>query len=294
MALRSLVLNPPPLEGPGSYTFPDGSHYEGTWANFLPHGTGTFSWQNGTVFTGSFKEGKIDGNGTLSMQNVGKLPYSERGAMCMLTYSGGFSDGRASGQGTITFPLDERRTSTAELQTCFEGSFQDGAASGPGVFRFSTADESGEWSAGELVQESSVRKPVTAPAPATGPPMQEADGGAMSPHGRQNGYAYDDFEEAGSALANGSSEMSPPSMGSIAQRRSMRMGAVEPYYSIGEQANSPLDEEEEARFEEGMLANGEDPEQTGAVGGGSTCDGEGCEGGCEVCDPDNTAGRNVT
>lgn len=278
MALRSRVLNPPPLEGTGSYTFPDGSHYEGAWSNFLPNGNGTFTWPNGTVYKGSFKAGTSDGNGTLSIQSIGKLPYFERGAACTLMYSGGFSDGRANGEGTIKFPLDEMRTAAAELQTCFEGSFTDGAASGSGVFRFPTANETGEWLAGEFVAESSVRKPLadgvelrtkeTAPdlntrEPAPHEPMQEGGGGTTHASGRESGYAYDDFEESGSALANGSSSMSPPSMGSIAQRRSLRMGAVEPHYSIGEQANAPLDEEEEAHFEEAVPASGEDPDLEG-------------------------------
>jgi len=37
-----------------SYTFEDGSHYEGTWQNFMPHGKGTYKFINGTVYTVSF------------------------------------------------------------------------------------------------------------------------------------------------------------------------------------------------------------------------------------------------
>ena len=34
-----------------SYTFEDGSSYEGMWKNFLPHGEGTYTWPGGTVYT---------------------------------------------------------------------------------------------------------------------------------------------------------------------------------------------------------------------------------------------------
>jgi hypothetical protein len=34
-----------------SYTFEDGSHYDGSWKNFLPHGKGTYTWPGGTVYT---------------------------------------------------------------------------------------------------------------------------------------------------------------------------------------------------------------------------------------------------
>jgi hypothetical protein len=81
--LRGLLQNQPPLEGTGrcaggfdhtktllfptvcvravrdacidalmcSYTFEDGSHYDGSWKNFLPHGKGTYTWPGGTVYT---------------------------------------------------------------------------------------------------------------------------------------------------------------------------------------------------------------------------------------------------
>lgn len=246
-ALRSVILNPPPLEGTGSYTFPDGSHYEGAWHNFLPHGEGTYTWPNGTVFAGTLSAGKCDGAGVLSVQNDGILPYSERGAACTLKYAGVFSGGLANGEGNVTFPLDEGRTHPGDVLTSFKGNFTDSAAAGAGTFQFPTTIETGKWSKGAFVTGSSVREPV-----ATSAPLKPA--AAQAPHqpaeeplstDRESGYAYDDFQESGSALANGVSEMSPPSMGSIAQRRSMRTGAIEPHYSFGEQADAPLDEEEE-------------------------------------------------
>jgi hypothetical protein len=257
-ALRSVLLNPPPLEGTGSYTFPDGSYYEGAWQNFLPHGEGTYTWPDGTVYRGCLSAGKCDGAGVLSVQNNGGLPFSECGAACTLTYAGGFSGGRANGEGTVTFPLVEIRTNPADVPTSFKGTFTDSAAAGAGTFQFPTTTEAGKWSKGAFVTGSSVRDPVATsapPKPAAGQAPHQSTAEALSPD-RESGYAYDDFQESGSALANGVSEMSPPSMGSIAQRRSLRAGAIEPHYSIGEQADAPLDrDEEEADLEDRVPAD---------------------------------------
>ena len=216
---------------PASYTFADGSHFEGTWKNFLPHGHGTYTWPDGTVFKGSFNEGQIHGEGELSQQPVGNLLYNERGPIpTKITYTGGFSNGCAGGKGIITFSLDEARTVRENTCTQFSGHFSKGAATGAGEFLYPASVETGQWSEGVYVAGSGNRSEASAAAanvktqapapalPAALPPAQQS----MSPGPHQMGFVLDDFEEPGSALASGSTEITSPSMGSIAKRRSER------------------------------------------------------------------------
>ena len=152
---------------PASYTFADGSHFEGTWKNFLPHGHGTYTWPDGTVFKGSFNEGQIHGEGELSQQPVGNLLYNERGPIpTTITYTGGFSNGCAGGKGIITFSLDEARTVRENTCTQFSGHFSKGAATGAGEFLYPASVETGQWSEGVYVAGSGNRSEATPEAQA--------------------------------------------------------------------------------------------------------------------------------
>ena len=45
--------------GFGTLSFPDGSTYEGHWANGLMNGEGTFTWSDGKQKTGIWANGKL-------------------------------------------------------------------------------------------------------------------------------------------------------------------------------------------------------------------------------------------
>ena len=144
---------------PASYTFADGSHFEGTWKNFLPHGHGTYTWPDGTVFKGSFNEGQIHGEGELSQQPVGNLLYNERGPIpTKITYTGGFSNGCAGGKGIITFSLDEARTVRENTCTQFSGHFSKGAATG--AASASAAARSNASSRSSAIGAATINQPV--------------------------------------------------------------------------------------------------------------------------------------
>jgi hypothetical protein len=55
--------------GVGVYIFKDGTYYEGTFANGLPHGFGTAVYQNGEKYVGDFLNGNMHGNGTLFLSS---------------------------------------------------------------------------------------------------------------------------------------------------------------------------------------------------------------------------------
>ena len=47
----------------GRHTFPDGSYYEGTFRENMPHGNGEFYWPDGIKYSGQWKNGLQEGIG---------------------------------------------------------------------------------------------------------------------------------------------------------------------------------------------------------------------------------------
>lgn len=62
------------IQGCGSCTFSDGSHYEGEFVDGLFEGQGKHTYANGAVYEGGFKEGLYSGQGTFSWP--GDLPVT--------------------------------------------------------------------------------------------------------------------------------------------------------------------------------------------------------------------------
>jgi hypothetical protein len=89
--------------GQGTYTFLDGTKYEGEWKDGDKHGQGILTFLDGAKYEGEFKDGKFNGQGIYT--------YSS-GA----TYEGEWKDGEFNGQGTYT---DSDGTK-------YEGEFKDG------------------------------------------------------------------------------------------------------------------------------------------------------------------------
>ena len=50
--------------GKGTFTYPDGAKYEGEFVNNDKKGHGTFTWPNGAKFVGAFDNGTANGHGT--------------------------------------------------------------------------------------------------------------------------------------------------------------------------------------------------------------------------------------
>ena len=60
-----LFAMPPCLDSDclGSYTFPDGTKYEGEWKDDKKHGQGTYIYSDGIKWVGGFKDDKLYGQG---------------------------------------------------------------------------------------------------------------------------------------------------------------------------------------------------------------------------------------
>ena len=66
--------------GQGTWTYPNGTNYEGEFKDGIFNGQGTFSWSNGEKYVGEYKDGeewngtKIDKNGNILYKYVnGKM-----------------------------------------------------------------------------------------------------------------------------------------------------------------------------------------------------------------------------
>ena len=77
--------------GPGKYTWPDGSRYTGDFLNSKFHGQGTYAWADGKKYVGGFENDKRSGFGTYTWPN---------GA----SYRGEWENGKKAGYGIYTFP----------------------------------------------------------------------------------------------------------------------------------------------------------------------------------------------
>lgn len=89
----------------GSFTYEDGSTYEGEYEDGKVHGQGTYTWSDGTVYEGSFESGLPHGQGRLTWPSGG-------------VYEGSFESGLKHGDGRITWPSGD----------VYEGKFKNGFA----------------------------------------------------------------------------------------------------------------------------------------------------------------------
>ncbi|MGA3158398.1 MAG: hypothetical protein ABSE43_12575 [Steroidobacteraceae bacterium] len=109
--------------GPGSYTTPDGEHYEGSYVNGRSDGPGTITWPNGARFDGMFRDGVMSGYG------VWTGPNGER-------YEGLFRNGARNGKGTAVNATGER----------YEGDWLDGVREGFGTQTYADGGRyEGQW-----------------------------------------------------------------------------------------------------------------------------------------------------
>jgi hypothetical protein len=184
--------------GPGTFAYPDGSKYDGTFINGKFEGEGTFTFANGDIYTGSFKENYPDGQGTRKLktgeEETGRWQQGEfLGNSLTVSGKTGCIEGDCeNGQGTYVYKAGSAKyfgtfknenphgygTCTYANGDVYVGEWQDGAFGGRGTLtlRDKTIVE-GFWRAGEYlgkaqpedytanpVTEIPVATPVTMPA----------------------------------------------------------------------------------------------------------------------------------
>ena len=79
-----------------SYTYPDGTSYEGEWEGGKRHGYGIWTRPDGTKFVGEWADDKPHGEGTLTAPD---------GSM----YSGWWERGKKHGRGVLVYPDGEKK-----------------------------------------------------------------------------------------------------------------------------------------------------------------------------------------
>jgi hypothetical protein len=110
----------------GTYTYPNGQVYTGTWEFYESNGQGTLKYSDGRIYEGEFKSGLRNGQGVITWPDgrryEGWFVRGKRTGEGIMTYpdgrvyKGDFLDGERSGRGVMTLPNGER----------LEGQFADG------------------------------------------------------------------------------------------------------------------------------------------------------------------------
>ena len=100
-------------EGVGTYTYADGSVYEGGWQDGLHHGKGTKRFPNGDVYEGDFQSDKRHGKGTYTYAS-GNVYQGE--------WKEGEKEGKKGGESTgdVTVEMLVRSEGTLSLATAIE------------------------------------------------------------------------------------------------------------------------------------------------------------------------------
>ena len=130
----------------GSYTWHDGSTYEGDFKNDFRHGNGLFKWSNGETYKGEYLEDQRTGEGVYRWSD---------GSF----YEGTFLNGKRHGFGTYH----------SINGSTYEGEWFDDLQHGEG--KLTHHDQSsirGIWRNGKI-----ITKPSILPEPATKPMLEE-------------------------------------------------------------------------------------------------------------------------
>jgi S1-C subfamily serine protease len=106
-----------PMTARRTFTYPDGSRYEGEHRDGKPHGRGIYTWASGARYEGDFQNDKLHGRGIYTSPNG-------------IRYEGEFRDDRRNGRGIFAWANGDR----------YEGEFKDDKAHGRGIFTWANGD----------------------------------------------------------------------------------------------------------------------------------------------------------
>ena len=114
------------IDGYGVLFFSKGDVYEGEWAKHYRQGKGKLTFKNGNVYNGDFQKSKFHGLGTMNYNNGDQ-------------YSGNWAGDAPNGIGEYKFNSGER----------YEGNFQSGKFHGDGKMFYNDGSRyEGEWAGG--------------------------------------------------------------------------------------------------------------------------------------------------
>lgn len=164
------------MHGRGTYDWPNGHRYEGDWERGRQHGTGTYSWANGKSKYSEWQNGvpirELAQNGvttpTTTVKTTGCVSgncESGRGLYIWTTgerYEGSWSNGKFEGYGSYTWGDGSK----------YSGNWRAGNRNGEGTFyETSGKSKTGTWKDNELAPTANNR-PTTATTatPTTTPP----------------------------------------------------------------------------------------------------------------------------
>jgi hypothetical protein len=163
------TASPPPCPGTqysrgwtnciGSYSFPNGARFVGTFRDGNFNGQGTYTFEDGTRYVGEFRNDKRTGRGTFFYLNGDR-------------YSGDFIDGEYSGSGTYHFAASGNRYVGTMLASKFHGvgtffyadgdryvgEFRNDKFHGPGIFYKAdgTVSSAGTWVDSKLARAEAL------------------------------------------------------------------------------------------------------------------------------------------
>lgn len=142
--------------GEGTYRYPDGSEYSGSFRSAKMHGEGTYTYAGrGEKYVGEWRNGVINGQGTYYYRSgnryegewrnghksgQGTYFYTDRGDK----YVGDFKNDQPNGQGTYYYGNGDR----------YEGEWSNGRKNGHGVMYQNGVKIVGEWRNDQKVQVS--------------------------------------------------------------------------------------------------------------------------------------------
>ena len=149
------------INGYGILFFSKGDIYEGEWVNHFREGEGKLTYKNGNIYNGSFRKSKFSGRGTMDYSNGdrysgnwekdvpnGKGKYQFNSGE---RYEGNFSDGKFSGNGTMFYTNGSR----------YEGDWAAGKKHGKGtLINVLGETQYGDWDNGRITQEVEVTEQI--------------------------------------------------------------------------------------------------------------------------------------
>lgn len=147
--------------GFGTWVYPTGDKYEGTWVNMKMHGHGTYFYKNGDVYKGGFKNNKLEGYATFTAHNgdkyVGQYKNNEMEGEGAYFYKDGkvekglFVKGRYKGdldsKGCVSGDcMNGKGTYILDNGEKYVGAMKNGSREGKGTYYFNSGERyNGYW-----------------------------------------------------------------------------------------------------------------------------------------------------